>query len=44
MKNGPDLPEELVTRITFRMGHIHLMIFAGNKHEAVFCRSKILEG
>lgn len=43
MKNT-DLPEELVTNPTFRMRHSHVMIFAGNKHQTVFCGSNILEG
>lgn len=43
MKNGLDLPEELVTNITFKIENIHLMISAGNKNESILCRSNFLQ-
>lgn len=44
MKNGLDLPEELVRNIPFKTEMIPLMFSAGSKNESVLCRSNFLEG
>lgn len=43
MKNGLDLPEELVTNTTFEIENIHLMISAGNKNESILRRKNFLQ-
>lgn len=43
MKNGLDLPEELVTNTAFEIENIHLMISAGNKNESILHRNNFLQ-